>query len=252
MIRARIILIAMSVAALTAGAAYAITFMPGSKPDPFAMGKTCDAPEVGSMGSYVYEWPSKYDLIFSPVDYPMFLWRCETSGYISFPREFDKFAPGEKERIAAYLADAKFGAKVKPESGFSDELLQHLEKIYALREPIVERQGFLLRYFAWQYRAKPIADEYRRKAVVHYKKLLDGGTLKENDLLEALYILGFYSYKLGDREAAKAYFDRIKTVETIDPETNTRCQTKDIIGRHQVDLLAGKADDKVRFANEQN
>src|SRR5262249_26378589 len=75
MMRARLALIATTVAALTIGTAYAITFVPGSKPDPFAEGKTCDAPEMASWGSYVYEWPSKYDLIFAPQDYPMFIWR---------------------------------------------------------------------------------------------------------------------------------------------------------------------------------
>jgi hypothetical protein len=245
-------LLGIAFATLTFGAAHAITFIPGSKPDPFAAGKTCDAAQVGSMGGYVYDWPSKYDLIFSPVDYPMFLWRCETSGYVSFPNEFDKFAPGEKERIGAYLAQAKFGAKVKPPTGFSDELLQHLEKIYGLRDNDVERQGFLLRYFAWQYRAKPVADEYRRKAVVHYKALLDGGTLKDNDLLETLYILGFYSYKLGNADAAKNFFDRLKSVETVDPESKKPTKGSQYLEKLASEVLAGKADDKVRFADEQN
>jgi hypothetical protein len=249
---ARSILIAMSVAALSVGSAFAITFIQGSKPDPFASGKTCDAPRVGSMGSYVYDWPSKYDLIFSPVDYPMFLWRCETSGYISFPREFDKLTPGEKERIGAYLTEAKFGQKVKSGNGISDEILHHLERIYDLRDPDVELKGFLLRYFAWQYKAKPIADEYRRKALAHYKALLEGGTLKDNDLLEALYILGFYSHKLGDTDAAKQYFDRIKTVETIDPESKKPVRGAPYLEKLAGEVIAGKAGDKVRFANEPN
>lgn len=250
MIRARSLLMAATVAALSAGAAYAITFIPGSKPNPFAEGKTCDAPQVGSMGTYVYEWASKYDLIFSPVDYPMFLWRCETSGYISFPSEFDKFKPGEKERIGAYLAQAKFGAKVKSGNGLTDEILQHLEKLYALRDPDLESEVFMLRYFAWQYRAKPIADEYRRKALALYKKLLDGGTLKDRDLVEALYILGFYSYKLGDVTAAKAYFDRMKATPIVDPETKKPQNGDPFLEKLASEVLAGKADDKVRFANE--
>lgn len=250
MMRARLALIATTVAALSIGTAYAITFIPGTKPDPFAEGKTCDAPQVGSMGTYVYEWASKYDLIFSPVDYPMFLWRCETSGYISFPSEFNKFKPGEKERIAAFLAEAKFGAKVKSGNGLTDEILQHLEKLYALRDPDAMSEAFMLRNFAWQYRAKPVADDYRRKAVVLYKKLLDGGTLKDRDLVEALYILGFYSYKLGNQDAAKTYFDRMRATPIIDPETKKPQNGDPFLENLANEVLAGKADDKVRFANE--
>jgi len=35
-----------------ASAAHAITFSPGTKPDPFAPGKTCDAPQLASYGAF--------------------------------------------------------------------------------------------------------------------------------------------------------------------------------------------------------
>src|SRR6185503_5217525 len=118
----------------------------------------------------------------------MWIWRCETSGYISFPHEFGTFNnDAEKARIAAYLGEAKFGPKLtamKGGNGMSEELYQHLEKIYALRDPDEKMNAYLMRYFAWQHKNKPVADQYRKKAVEMYKKLVAASALKDVDLLE--------------------------------------------------------------------
>ncbi len=250
----RATLIALTFASICATTAYAITFAPGTRDDPFAPGKTCDAPMLASYGDYVYDWPSKYDLIFAPRDYPQWIWRCETSGYVSFPHEFGAFVDdAEKGRIAAYLAQVNFGPKLKDEaSGVSEALLQHLAKIYALRDEDDAFRAYFMRYMAWQHGAKPIADAYRTKAVDLYKNLLAANALKDVDLLEGLYILGFYSYKLGHVDDAKAYFDQLKNAVTIDPKTRASKRGAPYLENLAKDVLAGKADDKVRFANGHN
>lgn len=251
--RVSLVLAASLAPLICAGTVHAITFAPGSKPDPFAQGKTCDAPQLASYGDYVRGWSSKYDLIFSPLDYPMWIWRCEASGYVSFPHEFGQFSEAEKSRIAAYLAQANFGPKLQAEhGGISEALLQHLEKIYALRGHDDQFRAYLMRYFAWQYRAKPIADEYRKKAFDLYLKMLQTGTLKGDGLLEALYILGFYSHKFGRIDEAKKYFGQLKTVDTIDPETKKPHRGAPYLENLAKEVLEGKADDKVRFANQMN
>lgn len=246
----RALVIAAALASLLgAGLAHAITFAPGKKPDPFAPGKECDAPKLSSYGDYVHQWSSKYDLIFSPRDYPMWIWRCEASGYASFPADFAKISDTERPKIAAYLAKANFGPRLKA-GDLSPEVLQHLEQLYALRDKDEMFRVYFLRYLAWQYRAKPIADEYRRKALDLYVGMVD--RLTGNDLLEALYILGFYSYKFGRVDDAKKYFERLKTVETVDPETKKTYRGAPYLEGLAKEVLDGKADDKVRFANETN
>jgi tetratricopeptide (TPR) repeat protein len=238
-------------AAACAAAAHAITFAPATKPDPFAAGKTCDTPQLASYGSYVYSWPSKYDLIFSPTDYPMWIWRCPASGYVAFPGDFEKVTDSERPKIASYLDGAKFGPKVK-DSGISDELLEHLEKVYALRDKDEKFRAYFMRYLAWQYREKPIADDYRRKAFDIHLKMLKSGALKGEELADTLYILGFYAYKFGRIDEAKAYFDQLKEVETIDPETKKPRRGIPYLNQLAQDVLAGKADDKVRFSKDAN
>jgi Uncharacterized protein conserved in bacteria (DUF2225) len=246
--RTRLATIAL-VSAAIAAAAHAITFAPATRPDPFAAGKTCDTPELSSYGSYVYDWPSKYDLVFSPQDYPMWIWRCAASGFVSFPEDFETITEAERPKLAAYLSEAKFGPKVITDD-ITDELLVHLEKTYALRDKDEKFRAYFMRYLAWQYRAKPIADDYRRKAFDIHKRMLDTGTLKSDDLVETLYVLGFYAYKFGRLEEAKAYFNRMKEVETIDPETEKPRRGIPYLDELAREVLAGKADDSVRFKNE--
>lgn len=242
---------AVAILLLFTSAAHAIRFAQGSKPDPFAAGKLCDTPTLRSYGDYVYGWSSKYDLIFSPHDYPEWIWRCEASGFVSFPADFEKIGDNERPRIAAYLAKATFGPKVKS-ARISDQLLQHLEQVYALRDKDETFHAYFMRYLVWQYRVKPIADKYRKKAFDLHLRMLQGGALKDDALLDTLYILGFYSYKFGRIDEAKKYFGRMRDVETLDPETKKPRRGSPYLEELAQDVLNGKADDKVRFKNEPN
>lgn len=231
--------------------AFAITFINSAKPDPFTPGAKCDTPELGSTGGYVYDWPSKYDLVFSPQDYPMWIWRCEGSGFVSFPYDFEKISEAEHQRVGAYLAQAKFGPKVKS-APISEELLQHLEKVYALRDKDDAFRAFFMRYMAWQYRGKPEADQYRQKAFDIHLRMFQSRVLKGSDLAETFYILGFYSYKFGRPVEARNYFAQIKDVETTDPETKKPRRGVPYLENLAKEVLEGKADDAVRFKNERN
>lgn len=235
--------------ALSTGA-HAITFKPATKPDPFAPGKTCDTPQLSSYGTYVYEWASKYDLIFSPQDYPIWVWRCEASGYVAFPYDFERITDVERPKIAAYLAQANFGPKLASDKGLSEPVLLHLEQVYAVRDRDEAFRSFFMRYMAWQFRAKPQADQYRKRAFDIHLKLLNDGALKEDELADTLYILGFYAYKFGRIDEAKSYFAKIKDVETIDSETKKPRRGVPYLENLAKEVLEGKADDKVRFAND--
>ncbi|MCC6920921.1 MAG: hypothetical protein IT548_17120 [Alphaproteobacteria bacterium] len=230
-----------------AGGANAITFdFDATHPDPFADGSKCQTPELASSGGYVYQWPSKYDLVFSPWDYPQFIWRCDKSGFLSFPSDFE-LKPTEKEAVAAFLktkgSDPLKGLELIG-------LARRMEEIYAVRETDDEFKAFMLRYMAWQLRADPEADAYRRKALGLHKKMLDGGTLSGFALQETLFILGHYSYRFGDKAAAQAYFDRIKTVEVKDEDTGQTVKGSEYLEGLAAEVLAGQADDTVRFKSD--
>jgi hypothetical protein len=113
-------------------------------------------------------------------------------------------------------------------------------------------RAFFMRYLAWQYRAKPIADDYRKKAFDIHLKMLQGGALKGDALAETLYVLGFYAYKFGRKDDALKYFAQLKDVETIDPDTKRPRRGEPYLENLAKEVLEGAADDAVRFKNEQN
>ena len=94
--------------------------------DPILKGKKCSVNEPISSGSYIYEWPSKYDQVFWPLTDHNGIWVCEKSGYVSFMRDFKELTDREKLEISKYLKDKKI------KNLALNEILLRLEEIYAL------------------------------------------------------------------------------------------------------------------------
>jgi hypothetical protein len=236
---------ALAALALAANAA-ATTFGNETRPDPFAKDKSCDTPELHSWGTYVYDWPSKYDLVFEPQISPFWIWRCEASGYVSFADDFDQLTAAERTRIATFLQTAVYRPKsARDDYDISEPLLRHLASLYDLRDKDPKFRAYFLRYLAWQHGQQPAADAYRKKAYeLHAKMQQPGGWVKTKDELETLYILGFYAFKLGRIGASQVYFRDLDNAWTLESSTATYLRT---LAR---DVRAGKADDRVRFKNE--
>ncbi|MFP4003509.1 MAG: hypothetical protein ACLFV8_07035 [Alphaproteobacteria bacterium] len=121
-----------------------------------------------------------------------------------------------------------------------------MEAIYALREQTREERAWLLRARAWLYKDDPKADEYRARALRLHEEILDKENPEGTDLIESLYIAGFYSWKLGDREAAEEYFEKARAVKWTDDEGKEQSGVPYINGLID-EVRAGKAADEVRF-----
>lgn len=238
--------IAASILVLAASEpAHAITFFPSEKPDPFAPGKTCPTFELGSMGSYVYSWPSKYDLVFSPWDYGQFTWRCPSSGYVALMPDFAIKDPAVQARIAAYLATSAYrpsnGAQSQPDARAAE--LAHMDAINGLRGLPPAEMAHRLRLFAWIMRTEPQADAYRRRAKALHETLLAKGELSGLALADTLYVLGYYSRKFGDHAASKKHFGQLRAMTVPAEEKGGLEYLIELAG--EVD--AGKGDDAIRF-----
>ena len=57
--------------------------------DPLLPGRKCRVHAIASWGTYIYEWPSKYDFVFWPVTDEKAIWYCEESGFAAFVDDFD-------------------------------------------------------------------------------------------------------------------------------------------------------------------
>jgi hypothetical protein len=96
--------------------------------DPVRSGATCPVKSVVTWGSYVYDWPSKYDQVFFPRTDPDGIWFCPKSGFTAFIGDFE-LTPKEKAAVTTELAT--FYKPISKPS-LSDKLVL-LEKSYAAR-----------------------------------------------------------------------------------------------------------------------
>ena len=198
-------IIVSSLLAAWAGAAGAITWAPKSVPDPLDSTKTCAVNEPVSWGGYIYQYPSKYDLVFWPFTDANGLWVCEDTGYVSFLTDFKKLSDDERKAIAAWLKGRDKPADVRAR-------LAQLEGIYALRDKDPEFRNELLRTLArWNQDLGdlPRANEYRKTALAQIVTRLDT-TLPELKHLEYLYLAANYTRLFGDTAASDAWLAKLR------------------------------------------
>lgn len=165
-------------------------------------GKPCRVATLASSGSYVYDWPEKYDQVFVPVTAAEGIWFCEGSGFASFIGD-DKLGYVERKRIAAFLQ-----RQPKPASGASDitARLQRAEAIYALRDLDPERNALVHRILAYDFESladDPVrARQHRQAAMAIMLDRLADESLVLGTRLEYLFVSANYLREYGD--AARA------------------------------------------------
>lgn len=201
-------IIVVSLLAAWAGAAGAITWGDKTVPDPIDAGKTCAVRQPLSWGGYIYEFPTKYDMVFWPFTDGGGLWYCEGSGYISFLNDFKDVSADERTAIAAWLK-----GRDKP-ADIAGRLAQ-LEGIYALRKKDPAFRNELLRTLARWYQQLgdlPRANEYRRTALAQIVARLetDPTPLPETQRLEYLYLAANYTRLFGDVAASDAWLAKLR------------------------------------------
>ncbi len=111
--------------------------------DPILKGEKCKVQQPMSSGSYIYQWPSKYDRVFWPLTVKSGIWFCEKSGFIALIGDFKRLSDKDKSRIAVYLK-----SNLRDFKNISSRL-KYLEKIYSLRESENEFNNKLLRVLAY-------------------------------------------------------------------------------------------------------
>lgn len=159
--------------------------------------------EIVSYGSYIYQWPSKYDAVFWPFTAEEFIWFSPKSGYIAFAPDFNKISDAEKEHVSKFLRE-NYDPKKQPES--FDAKLDWLEKVYAARGA---PPRFWLRFHclrSYLSRKDPKASSVHRSQAIRVADEMVGN-LKEDgeEKAAALYILAAYSRMQGFAEKADEY-----------------------------------------------
>lgn len=186
--------------------ASATTWVPVTRDDPILPGEHCEVSEPASWGSYIYQWPSKWDQVFWPFVDSHGLWSCAESGFVAFIGDFEGISDDERERIANYLqanpVDAEGGLALRP-------LLDRLEAIYALRDKEDAFRLRLLRVLAyWHENAlddPEAARRYRGRALEGIRHALEDPDLDPPRRMEYLFVAAAYSRWLGDVPASDEF-----------------------------------------------
>jgi hypothetical protein len=219
--------VVISLIILTAGGSlYATTWARTSKVDPIS-GESVTVHEYASYGNYIYDWPSKYDLVFWPLTDENWIWLNPKNGYAAFGGDFESLSEENTERLRAWLSE-NYTDQRAPES-HEDKLLW-LEKVYAQRNMDDDFWCRFYRLMAYTFREdEATSTAYVRKAMPLLKKKLQ--TNPEGfDKIQLLYLLGEYHRRLGDRKDARRYFAQAKTTEFMDEDGTMKKRHPYIVG----------------------
>lgn len=194
---ARFLMPALLFAALSWPAA-AITLGQEDIPDPIKPGATCAVPVPGSYGSYIYDFPSKYDLVFWPHAAANMIWFCPESGFASFIGDADTLSDTDKAALTQHLA-ANYRKGATPPTEL--EKLALLRQSYAHRRQDEAPRIAMLRALGYMYEAAgdaKNAEALRREALAAIHARLAGSDLDEQTRLEYLFVSAAYEREFGD------------------------------------------------------
>ncbi|WP_240223796.1 hypothetical protein [Rheinheimera hassiensis] len=175
--------------------------------DPINSDAKCKVNEPVSSGSYIYQWPSKYDQVFWPLTSPEGIWYCESSGFIAFIGDFDDITEEEKTKISDYLA-----AKEKKHPDSLIQKLELLEVLYSFRSKDDEFNNRIIRVFAYLYEQEgklELANNYRKIALSQINEALKT-ELPEYKKLEYLFVAANYERQLGNVSSSERRLSELK------------------------------------------
>jgi hypothetical protein len=180
--------------------------------DPIS-GKPCKVATPASMGSYIYEWPEKYDQVFFPVTAADGIWACP-SGFASVIGDID-LSGVEKQRITAFLA--KLDAGERQPASIADRL-QRADTLYALRDLQRERRALIHRILAYDFeRMAGDSDRstFHRKAALEIMlgRLADE-TLSLATRMEYVFVSANYLREFGDPARAERLYSQLEWLIT--------------------------------------
>jgi hypothetical protein len=193
MSRCRGILLAL---AWIAAPAAATTWAETSISDPID-GAPCTVATPASMGSYVYEWPEKYDQVFFPVTAEPGIWSC-ASGFASVIGDA-ALSPGERHRAIAYLAGLPAPER---QARHIDARLRRAAALYLLRDLDPERRALIHRILAYDFEnlanQPGLARDHRQAALKIMLDRLAATDLPVGRHMEYLFVSAAYLREQGD------------------------------------------------------
>lgn len=173
-------------------------------------GRDCSVSTPMSSGSYIYQWPEKYDQVFWPMTDAQGIWTCATSGFAAFIGDVE-LDDHERDAIAGFLRDAG----PLPKKAEPAQVLERLEAIYALRKLEPDRESWILRALAYQYESIGSQDRaglLRAKAGALMEERLADKDLQPDMRLQYLFVTANYARERGDTKASDSKLEQLSSL----------------------------------------
>lgn len=198
------LLFSLMLIAVSAGFAFATTWFSEEIACPLC-GTKNSLYSIGSYGSYIYQWPSKYQLIFWPKTDPFVLWSCKKCNLTAYMWDFENIPSEKRDSLRAVLKEVKLSGKYERYSDIPmTERLDIAEKVYQVlgRNDLFWCEFYRVK--AYHLDAAGKTDEAkaaRLKALAIAEEMLNK---KENQgIAKELYLItGAMRYFTGDSEGA--------------------------------------------------
>ena len=192
-------------------------------------GKTTKMEVIASYGSYIYNWPSKHQLIFWPATTGYGLYFCEHCHLAMFMGDFQDLAKQKKEkRDAIAKAIAPFKKKQPGERYYQIPMTYRLKIAEAAYKQLEKDDVFWCRFYrVMGYHFAGAGDQKgakaaRLKALQLAEKMI-GDKVAEPPMKELVFIKGSMQYFTGQKDLAIATLKQvpqtpIKPTKTITAE----------------------------------
>lgn len=204
--RTRILLLTLLCAAAVASAT---TWFPDDVECPLC-GATNEFQVVGSFGSYIYGWPSKFELIFWPTTESEFIYSCLECRYTCFMYDFDDPPEDKLDALREAAAEVDFGASYATYTDIPPtDRLSAAEKIYGVLERDDEFWCRFYRIVGYHAAVEGLTEEAaaaRGEALALAEAMLQDKA-RAGERKESLVISGAMRYLRGDPAAARADFE---------------------------------------------
>lgn len=215
----RVALALAALLALDAAPASATTWGPETVTCPVC-GTSNEFQAPRSSGSYIYGWPSKYELVFWPLTDPNVLYSCRKCSYSAFMGDFEDLPKEKVEEARKALAGVKLERGDDYASIPMSVRLDVAEKVYRLLGKDAEfwcRYERVRGYHCAEEHLEKEAAAARGRALRLAEELLAGGADKGH-ARELLIVTAGMRHLLGDDPGAIADLEKASGLTFTDPE----------------------------------
>ena len=176
---------------------------------------------IGSYGSYIYDWPEKYQFVFWPTTDGKAMRSCRQCRYTAWLWDFESLPP---ERVADVKAALQEQGLAELEGGYQNVAMTERMAIARSVYEVLDRDaGFwceferILGYHAEEEGKEELARQARRRALELVQELLvdpeQAAMEKQLRIIEAAMM-----FHLGDVEGARSRLERATGLTYANPE----------------------------------